>query len=655
MPAATAYPDLLRAVRDCLAGQFALAIDSERKAVMEVLEHQLAQSANRDKWAQLHSALDTLRAIEPHLREKLDAAVRSRIDAKLLPGEDPFSKTARFTATALSLVSEDEVQEEIAVGNTTRRLREATGDEFFALNHRLAVVMGLPGLADDRSPAHPRLFARALLDVISGPGPEMAAKLAAFSAHDPTLLQALAATYRDANALLASRGVLPDFRSSYGAPQQVPGVHAVSHALPEGASPDLVAATPHPKPATPAAKPAAAAAPLFDRLLANAAAPEVVVNDLVASIFARLVGDPHLTKAAKTQLGRLQPAVGRVALADRAFFTDPGHPIRGLIDAIAELGAAGASSHHVQGRLPEEWLEGEVQALLADGRLEIAAVAAARDRLAALAQQHHDVLVEDDALVRTVRREEEERAALQDSALEIAHRISSAEVTADAGAFVYEAWRPVLVHAHRSSGHGSPAWNAALATLDELLWTLAPRTSLEERERLEELLPAVRDHAWQGFIRAQLPPAQIESRLAELDRLQAQVRSFPAAMANAITTTAGLGQGITDDVTATLHVSSEEVQDEGLARGAWFEFTEEDGSHLRARLNWLSPVQGACVFKETARNRSFALSLADLRAKRDAGMARPVDGPGVALSCIEAALADMARERGIEPGGMRPA
>ena len=655
MPAATANPDLLRAVRDCLAGQFALAIDSERKAVMEVLEHQLTQSANRDKWAQLHSALDTLRAIEPHLREKLDAAVRKRIDAKLLPGEDPFSKTARFTATALSLVSEDEVQEEIAVGNTTRRLREATGDEFFALNNRLAVVMGLPGLADDRSPAHPRLFARALLEVISGPGPEMAAKLAAFSAHDPALLQALATTYRDANALLASRGVLPNFRSSYGAPQQVPGVHAVSHALPEGTAPDLVAATPHPKPATPAAKPAAAAAPLFDRLLANAAAPEVVVSDLATSIFARLMGDPHLTKAAKTQLGRLQPAVGRVALADRAFFTDPGHPIRGFIDAIAELGAAGTSSHHVQGRLPEEWLEGEVQALLADGRLEIAAVAAARDRLAALAQQHHDVLVEDDALVRTVRREEEERAALQDSALEIAHRISSAEVTADAGAFVYEAWRPVLVHAHRSSGHGSPAWGSALATLDELLWTLAPRTSLEERERLEELLPAVRDRARQGFIRAQLPPAQIESRLAELDRLQAQVRSSPAAMANAITTTAGLGQGITDDVTATLHISSEEVQEEGLARGAWFEFTEEDGSHRRARLNWLSPVQGACVFKDTARNRSFALSLADLRAKRDAGMARPVDGPGVALACIEAALADMARERGIEPGGLRPA
>jgi len=42
--------------------------------------------------------------------------------------------------------------------------------------------------------------------VISELAPDTAAKLAAFSAHDPTLLQALSSAYRDANALLASRG-----------------------------------------------------------------------------------------------------------------------------------------------------------------------------------------------------------------------------------------------------------------------------------------------------------------------------------------------------------------------------------------------------------------------------------------------------------------
>ncbi len=397
------------------------------------------------------------------------------------------------------------------------------------------------------------------------------------------------------------------------------------------------------------------AASLFDGIIANAAAPETVVRDLVGRVFKLLLADPHLTIAAKAQIARLHPAVANVAVADRRFFTDPGHPIRGVIDAMAELGSAEASHHHVEGKFPEEWLAEEADALVRGERLEMSAVEEARDRLVHLAQRHHDVLVEDDVVVRKVRREEEERAALRDSALELAHRISSAEITAEAGAFLYRAWRPVLVRAHRTGGHGSGAWSDALITVDQVLWTLTPRTSLEERERLAKLLPSMRERFLRGLVFARTAPDQVKSLLDELDRLQAEVRRAPAALASLVTTTPGLGKSITDDVTATLHLSSDAAKDEGLERGAWFEFEEEDGTRLRARLNWLSPVQGACVFKETARNRSFAISLADLRAKRDAGLARPVDGPGVALACIEAALADMARERGIEPGGLRPA
>ena len=640
MPVPHADPDLVRAVRDCLAGQFALAIAADQPAVVEVLEHQLGQSANRDRWQPLHDALETLRALKPHLRDKLDAAVRKRIDAKLSPEPDLFSKTAHFSASSLSLVSDNEVQEEIVVGNTTRRLREATGDELYALNNRLAVVTGVDRIADERSPVHPRLFARALLDVISELAPDTASRLAAFAAHDPALLQALAAAYRDANALLAARGILPDFRRSYGAPEQVPGVHVATTGSPAARAPKPAAA-----PAQ-AAAPAVATPTLFDRMLASASAPEALVTDLVAAMFGRLVADPHLTDAAKTQLVRLQPSVRKAVLADRRFFTDPGHPIRGLVDAMAELGTAEAARHHLEGKLPEEWLAAETQALLAGGHYDAATFAAARDRIAALVQRHHDILAEDDTVVRSVRRAEEERAAVQDSALEIAHRISSADITEAAAVFVYATWRPVLVRAHRWSGQGSAQWKAELATLDDLLWTLAPRATAAERARFDALLPSVRDRVWQGLIRAQLPPEEIEIRLAEMDRLHAELRRSPGAVAGAITTTAGLGRDITDDVTATLHVSSDEISDEGLARGAWFEFAEDDGTHLRARLNWLSPAQGACVFKDPARNRSFAISLADLRAKRDAGRARAVDGPGVALSCIEGALADVARERG---------
>jgi hypothetical protein len=101
-----------------------------------------------------------------------------------------------------------------------------------------------------------------------------------------------------------------------------------------------------------------------------------------------------------------------------------------------------------------------------------------------------------------------------------------------------------------------------------------------------------------------------------------------------------------DDYTATLRVSSGSLAEEGLARGVWMEFTEDDGRKQRCRLNWMSPVQGTCIFKDLDRNRSFAISVDDLRAKRKEGKVVIVDGPGVAQSTIDGAIADVARNLG---------
>ena len=373
---------------------------------------------------------------------------------------------------------------------------------------------------------------------------------------------------------------------------------------------------------------------------------DALVADLVAAMFGRLFEDPEVSDAAKVQLARLQLPVFKAVMADRRFFTDSAHPIRGLIDTIAELGASG-EGFHVDGRLPQEWLSEETQALLEGDHLDATAFAAARDRLASVAERHHEVLADSDAVVRSVRREDAQVTALQDAALEVAHRISASECPQVAAAFAYRAWRPVMAHDHRTAGRDSPQWNADLQTLDDLLWTLTPRVSAPERERFATLLPSVRYRMWQSLIRAQLSTEVIEGLLDELDRIHAELQRAPLAAARGeLATTVSFTPTIQDDFTATLHISSDAIREEGLGRGAWYEFTQDDGTVCRARLAWVSPVQGACVFKDIAHNRSFAISLADLRAQRAEGRARPVDGPGVSHSSIEGALQDVARVRG---------
>jgi len=337
-------------------------------------------------------------------------------------------------------------------------------------------------------------------------------------------------------------------------------------------------------------------------------------------------------------------------MADRRFFTDPLHPIRGLIDIMVALGA-NDETHRIDGRLPDEWLVHETQALLDGNRFDAEAFAASRDRLAAVASRHDEALADNDEIVRSMRIEDAEHAAIRDASLEIAHRVAAAQCPEAAAAFPYQAWRPVLVQDHLLGDPGNSQWKADLETLDDLLWTLVPHATVIERRRLAKLLPTVRYRVKRGLIRTRLPAEEIESLLAQMKRLHEQIERSPAAAAHGeLRSPAAPGPPAMDDVTATLHISSREAEGEGVVRGAWFEFTGADGSKRRARLTWMSSLQGTCVFKDLAHNRSFAISLTDLREKRSQGLAAPVEGPGVADSSIEAALRDVARERAAASG-----
>lgn len=716
MSASPADPDLARAVRDRMATVFAETVAAEAVAVGETLEQQLATTPDREKWKPLKGAIALLQSIGETLPSRLETRVRVRFDAKRSAGPDPFARTAAYSIASLSLVADEEVQEEIAVGNATRRLKEAAGEALFLLTERLATVMGVETLSDDANPAYPRVFARALLDALDEADTPLPARLAAYGAFSPALLAAVPATYEAANALLVSRGVMPALRRTYGAPQQAPqrvpspaasapspspaaglldrlvaqvaggAATGAAAAVPGGAT--IPPAAPGGGPGTPYAGGAGTAPGLvtvqvspetlaaLQALQSGALAPsagaqgvrlarealaghlspaDAVATDLVAAFVERLLAGDALAAPAKAQLARLQIPILQAALADKGVFTDPRHPVRGLIDAMADLGAI-PPDQPIEGKPSDEWLADETQALIDQGRSDGPAFARARDRIAAIAERHHDAQDELDEVVSMLREEERRLAAVQAASLEIAHRTGAAHCPPAAASFAYRAWRPVLVHDFGAAGgKDSAQWRADLETLEDLLWTLTPRVTEAERLRLTTLLPSLRYRMKQGFLRIGLARAEADALMEQMVAIHSELERAPAAAAHGeLRVTADPGPSAADDYTATLHASGHGLENEGIARGAWFAFDPESGESpepSRCRLTWVSPLQGACVFKDLARGRSFAISLDELRSRIAAGRVHPIDGPGLAGSSIDAALTDLARERGADAAG----
>jgi hypothetical protein len=370
---------------------------------------------------------------------------------------------------------------------------------------------------------------------------------------------------------------------------------------------------------------------------------DAVVADLVAALFDRLFMDKRLSDATKAQVGRLQLPVFKAVMQDRSFFTERAHPIRALIDVIAELGAA-EESIRIDERSPAEWIAAVVAEILARHGEDARAFVAAQRMLGDVLELHRAAEVEADEQVLAIRLEEQRLAAVRDASLEIAHRLAAGHYPDEGASFLYRCWRDVLVSDFLEAGHDSPNWNADLEVLDDVLWILVPRTSTEDRARLVSLLPSVLYRLKMGFARAGIPAETAGQNVEELKQLLDEVMRAPMAAAHGtLRKRAASPPAFTDDYTATLHVSSASLAEEGLARGTWFEFTEPDGEKRRCRLTWMSPVQGTCLFKDLERNRSFAISLDEVREKRRAGTAIPVDGPGVAQSSIEGALSDVAR------------
>ena len=670
-----AGPPLLAEVRDLIARRFGEAMVERIPQAVELLEQQLAATQQREQWKPLRGAVAMLSAGRATLAADIAREVAKRFDARLAPGDDVFGKTARFSLDKLSLVADDEVREEIAIGNAAKRLHEQLGEELFTLTQRLASLMYVDSLSDDRNPAFPRILARGLYDALCALEADASARLAAFAAFGPAMLDAVGGVYRAANGLLISRGVLPDFKRTYAVPSHA--VTPTSAASARGsqldrllaaaaaqggaaAAPGMVTIQVRPEllsalrtlearlPAMTSAEmersgafPPSAEVRRAKRAMAGTLTPsDAVVADIVAALFDRLFAEPRLCDAAKAQVGRLQLPVLKAILKDHSFFDQPAHPIRHLIDTIAELGTCDPAVL-VDDCTPEEWIAAAVQNIIDGGEDDEQLYEREVERLAGALERHHEATLAADPQVQALRERETEFAARREASLAIAHRVDAAQAPREAATFLYDCWRDVMVHDYTASGDASEEWTQDLKLLDDLLAVLVPHADAAERSRLAATLPTLVFRMKIAYLRAGLEPGASAERLERLRRMIEEVSRAPASVVHAAGGEVAPAARVVDDYTATLHSSIS--ADMGMARGSWFEFREADGAARRYRLTWMSPVQGVCVFKDLERNRSFAIGLAELAERRRVGSALQVEGPGVAAASVDAAVTEVTR------------
>jgi len=216
---------------------------------------------------------------------------------------------------------------------------------------------------------------------------------------------------------------------------------------------------------------------------------DAMTLDVVAMLFDQLFEDPKIPLGAKGLIGRMQIPMLKVAIADKDLFSKKQHPARLLLDTMAEIAI----------RLPADFntgsplfghLETIIQGLVNEYKDDVEIFNIVRDQLTQL-------MAREDARIQEEAKAASERV-LQEEALAVAKSVAQEEIRARVEGhlgpgpvleFLVEHWIKLMILIHVKRGTSHDAWKNALEAMDQLIWSVQPKDTQDDRKKMAAIVP----------------------------------------------------------------------------------------------------------------------------------------------------------------------
>ena len=610
--------------------------------------------------------------------------------------------------TELALVAHQDLEERLAVSAMSNKLQSACETELFALGQRMGFLLERPELADDANPVSPATICAALkgaCDQIQSDFKVRMALLHQIELHTEAELQRI---YHDLNALLVERRILPDVRPMVrrAAPSAAPkrteasGQAAVAPQDLFGTLAQLLGAGAGQAPAAgtgSAGAPQAAFVAELTRIHRQAtitaasgdaglvnvlkelkSAPQgaalgaidAMTIDIVAMLFDYVFEDRHIPAAVKALLGRLQIPTLKVALLDKGFFSSKAHPARRLIDQLAEL-SIGLDVADSRAQSTLALIENVVDGILHEFDTDLALFETMAARVASFVEEQGraeaEIVQRSTRLIEAREREEIARLVGED---EVTRRLlARVWVPAPVREMLLETWTRAFASVQLAEGEGSPAWQALVHTMDDLLWSVEPKAASEDRKRLVAMLPGMLRQLHHGLARGALTEERRESFLGELVdchalAVKSGLRGL-AAVPEPPVPAPPQEPKLEREILPAGDIQVEEIRLRtsrggvvrnvftrtgiwtNLQRGTWVEFARDSGTAARARLTWISPNKGVYLFTNPASAaNAVSISPEALAEQLRLGEARVIDDAPLVDRAVDSMLESLRKIQG---------
>lgn len=478
----------------------------------------------------------------------------------------------------LEMLDETALEESLAVTNMVSKVRGACHEELFSLDKRMAAILGLKEIGEDGNPLGPQIICQAFRDSCGIVQTSVEVKLIILKLFDIHVIGETHALYEQINDHLIAKGVLPTIKrgvvkGAAGKRGEAPQAHGADAAT----SPGQAAEAPADDDAASAglmhalqkvinasagaaggvseaqartrqaevlgsltalqhgtAPVGAGGAPIIDPALVGVGNTnvlrelkaanvtegmgqvDVVMFDVVSMMFDFILDDHNVPDPMKALIGRLQIPMLKVALIDKNFFSKKSHPARKLLNKLAEA-AVGWDEKHDDGGAYYNQVEGYVRKVLEEFEDSIDVFNVVHEQLTEFLADQEQVAEEtikgSASALEGRERLEQARHQAQETMAKSFHGKPVPDVVRK---FFLNRWKELLVFCYFDEGEGGEGWRSAVETMDQVIWSLTPIHSPEDRKKLVELLPGLLNRVKEGMKQISLPADERKQFLAAL-------------------------------------------------------------------------------------------------------------------------------------------
>jgi hypothetical protein len=344
--------------------------------------------------------------------------------------------------------------------------------------------------------------------------------------------------------------------------------------------------------------------------------------NMVTALFEAILGDKRIGSAIKTEVARLQVPTFKVALLDPAFLKQQDHPVRQLLNALAD---AGRNAHQVSDRAAfEQSLTTLANRIVADFT----------EDLDLFDEAGKAFLQQLSALRQPVTQNQAASQACQPQLDKVAFRKQIKTEAQDSNlppsvlAFLFEQWETLHRAVYTQPEQADPALADPSKVMSTLIRTLDPGNWHDSRATMLTLLPGVLKRLKLGLQAAHVAQANQDKFLAGLAKCHAVVMQAarekatasaeaapaPASAPAQEATAAAKPAAETPDQIAKAPGPRQAQADRydalvrTLQRGALIEFRDQGGSMSWLKLAWISPNGGIFVFTNKQGERALTIN-----------------------------------------------